>query len=353
LVSPPRRNAQVKPLHKHFIWIGPLVLTATLADCSSDAPSDAVVMTVSGPIAPQEIGTTLPHEHVMVDFADAELVSPDRYDRAEVFRTVLPHLQQARALGLQTLIEATPAYLGRDPLLLKQLADSSGILLLTNTGYYGADGDRHLPRYAFSDSADSLAARWIREWEEGIDGTGIRPGFIKIGVNPGPLSDIDRKLVQAAARTHLRTGLTIASHTGVAAAALDQLAVLEAEGVDPSAWIWVHAQNEPDTTIHVRTARGGAWISFDGLASDNVQRYVELVSFMKAEGLLHRVLVSHDAGWYHVGEPGGGTFRPYDTLFTDFLPALEAAGFTDDEIRQLTVVNPALAFTVRVRSKTR
>ena len=72
---------------------------------------------------------------------------------------------------------------------------------------------------------------------------------------------------------------------------------------------------------------------------------------MKAEGLLNRVLLSHDAGWYHVGEPGGGTFRPYDTLITALLPALETAGFTSEEIHQLTVVNPADAFAVRVRAR--
>jgi phosphotriesterase-related protein len=308
-------------------------------------------MTVSGPIAPEQMGTTLPHEHVLVDFAGAELVSPDRYDRAEVFETVLPHLQQVRALGLQTLVEATPAYLGRDPLLLQQLADASGMHLLVSTGYYGAREDQHLPRHALEDPADSLASRWTREWETGIDGTGIRPGFIKIGVDAGPLSDLHRKLIQAAARTHLRTGLTIAAHTGPAAGALDQLAVLEEEGVHPSAWIWVHAQAEQDSTIHARAARSGAWISFDGLAPENVDRYVARVGFMQAHGLLHRVLISHDAGWYHVGEPGGGTFRPYDTLFDDLLPALRAAGFTDEEIHQLTVTNPAEAFAVRVRAR--
>ncbi len=341
----------MKPLHTLPIRIGLLVIVGTLPGCTSDVPATASVMTVNGPIAPEQMGTTLPHEHVLVDFAGAEAVSPDRYDRREVFETVLPHLQRARTLGLQTLVEATPAYLGRDPVLLKQLADASGMHLLVNTGYYGAREDQHLPRHAFADPADSLAARWIREWTTGIDGTGIRPGFIKIGVDGGPLSDIDRKLIQAAARTHLRTGLTIAAHTGPAAGALDQLAVLEAEGVDPSAWIWVHAQAEDDSTFHFRAARSGAWISFDGLASDNVELYVARVAFMKAEGLLHRVLVSHDAGWYHVGEPGGGTFRPYDTLFTDFLPALEAAGFTAEEIHQLIAVNPAEAFTVRVRAR--
>ncbi|UCG89327.1 MAG: phosphotriesterase [Gemmatimonadota bacterium] len=326
-------------------------MAGTLLGCTSHAPSAATVMAVNGPIPREQMGATLPHEHVLVDFAGAEVVSADRYDRGEVFEKVLPHLQRAHSLGLQTLIEATPAYLGRDPILLRQLSDASGIHLLVSTGYYGAREDQHLPRHAFADPPDSLAARWIREWTTGIDGTGIRPGFIKIGVDDGPLSDIDRKLIRAAARTHLRTGLTIAAHTGPAAGALDQLAVLEEEGVDPSAWIWVHAQAEDDSTFHVRAARSGAWISFDGLAPDNVERYVARVAFMKAEGLLDRVLVSHDAGWYQVGEPGGGAFRPYDTLFTDFLPALEAAGFTGEEIRQLTAVNPAEAFAVRVRTR--
>jgi len=322
-----------------------------VAACTSGEPSAPTVMTVSGPIAPEQMGTTLPHEHVLVDFAGAEVVTPDRYDREEVFATVLPYLQRAQALGVETLVEATPAYLGRDPLLLRRLSDASGVRILVSTGYYGAREDQHLPHHAFTDSADSLAARWIREWTSGIDGTGIRPGFIKIGVDTGPLSEVDRKLIQAAARTHLRTGLTIASHTGPAAGAMEQLAVLEEEGVDPSAWIWVHAQAEADSTFHVRAAKSGAWVSFDGLAPGEVERYVARVAFMRAEGLLHRVLVSHDAGWYHVGEPGGGAFRPYETLFTDFLPALEAAGFTDDEIRQLTAVNPAQAFAVRVRAR--
>lgn len=344
-------SSRVKPPYVVTARVGLLLAVGTIPACTSRAPSTVSVMTVSGAIAPEQMGATLPHEHVLVDFAGAELVSPDRYDRDEVFETVLPYLRRARALGVRTFVEATPAYLGRDPLLLRRLADASGVQLLVSTGYYGAREDQHLPRHAFTEPADSLAARWIREWTTGIDGTGIRPGFIKIGVDAGPLRGIDRTLIQAAARTHLRTGLTIAAHTGPAAAALDQLAVLEDEGVDPSAWIWVHAQAEDDSTVHVRAARSGAWISFDGLASENVGRYVARVAFMRAEGLLHRVLVSHDAGWYHVGESGGGAFRPYEPLFTDFLPALEAAGFTDDEIHRLIALNPAQAYAVRVRAR--
>jgi phosphotriesterase-related protein len=86
-------------------------------------------------------------------------------------------------------------------------------------------------------------------------------------------------------------------------------------------------------------------VEFDGISPATVTRHVALVRRMKAEGLLERVLVSHDAGWYRVGEPGGGQFRPYDTLFTTFVPSLKAADFTDAEVRQLLVDNPRHAMT--------
>jgi predicted metal-dependent phosphotriesterase family hydrolase len=66
---------------------------------------------------------------------------------------------------------------------------------------------------------------------------------------------------------------------------------------------------------------------------------------MKDRGLLEHVLVSHDAGWYRVGEPAGGQFRPYDSLFTSFVPALKSAGFQDNDVRRLLVTNPRLALS--------
>lgn len=311
----------------------------------------AQVMTVMGPIQPEELGLTLPHEHVLVDFIGAGEVDPKRYSQDEVFDVVLPHLRRAKQLGVQTLIEATPDFLGRDPVLLRRLSEASGLHLLTNTGYYGAGEGKFLPQHAHIETADQLAARWALEWREGIAGTGIRPGFIKISVNASPLVPVDRKLVQAAARTHRKSGLTIASHTGSGAAALEELAILQAEGVAGRAFIWVHAQSEKDRDFHRQAARQGAWLSFDGLSATNLADYLGHLQAMKEAGLLGQVLISHDAGWYHVGEPSGGSFRSYETLFQDFLPALRETGFTEQEIRQLTVENPQRAFAVRVRER--
>lgn len=312
-------------------------------------PDEGRIPTVSGPVEASSVGPALVHEHVLVDFVGAERVSRSRYDVDEVVRTVVPRLLALRAAGCRTLFEATPAYLGRDPLLLRRLAGASGLRLVTNTGYYGAAGDRYVPAHAWRESASELAARWTAEFQDGIEGTGIRPGFIKIGVDEGSLSSIDRKLVEAAALCHLRTGLTIAVHTGDGEAALDTLATLRRKGVAPEAWIWVHAQNTPDRPTQDWAARVGGWVELDGVSPDGLETHARAVLDLARRGLLGHVLVSQDAGWYHVGEAGGGTWRPYTFLFERLVPALRAKGLTEDEIRTLLVVNPARAFALRVR----
>ena len=333
---------------------GTVAVRATRAVPGAGAPPEARtqaitaarrIETVTGPIDPALLGLTLMHEHVLVDFIGAGEVRRSRYDADAVFRQALPHLLQVKALGGATLVECTPAYLGRDPHLLRRLAEASGLHILSNTGYYGANQDKHLPPHAFTESADNIAGRWIREWDRGIDDTGIKPAFMKIGVDAGPLSTVDAKLVRAAALTHKATGLPIASHTGNGVAAFEQLDLLEQTGVPLSAFIWVHAHSEMDSSRHVGAATRGAWVEFDGLSEKSVDRHVALVLEMRAAKQLDRVLVSHDAGWYHVGEPNGGNFRPFDTLFTKFVPALKTGGVTDADIDRLLVDNPRRALT--------
>jgi phosphotriesterase-related protein len=303
------------------------------------------IETVGGAIDPAQLGVTLMHEHVLVDFIGAAEVSSARYDADAAFTRALPFLRQAKAHGCATLVECTPAFLGRDPRLLRRLAQASGLHILSNTGYYGANNDKHLPPHAFTETPQQLAARWIREHEHGIDDTGIKPGFMKIGVDAGPLSDVDAKLVRAAAIAHKATGLPIAVHTGNGIAALEEIDILERAGVPLSAFIWVHAHSEPDAMLHQKAAARGAWVEFDGLGPKSVDRHVALVLAMRQAGRLDRVLVSHDAGWYHVGEPNGGEFRGFDTLFTAFVPALKAAGLSETDIGQLLVDNPRRALT--------
>lgn len=315
--------------------------------------STRYVETVLGPRNVSEMGKTLIHEHLLVDFIGAAEYDPERWERSEVIARVLPFLQEIKTLGFHTLVECTPAFLGRDPLLLQELAKLSGISILTNTGLYGAVDSKYLPEYAFTESAEQLADRWINEWKEGIDNSGIKPGFIKIGVNPGPLSPTHEKLVRAAAKTHQETGLLIVSHTGDATPAFAQLDILREEGVLEEAFVWVHAQAENDKSRHVEAAKHGAWVSFDGISGDNLEEYLAFVRNMKQHGVLEKTLVSHDAGWYSPGEEKGGAFRRFTTIAEEFLPLLRANGFTENECEQLLVINPAQAFGLSPRQTPR
>ena len=308
-----------------------------------------IIMTVNGPIPAGEMGVTLEHEHIMVDFIGADSITPDRWDRSEVARIALPYLLQIKELGCRTLIECTPAYLGRDPLMLKEISSSSGLNIVTNTGLYGAANNKYIPKYAFDETADQLQERWTKEWENGIDNTNVKPGFIKIGVGVGRLSDFHKKIITAAARTHLKTGLTIASHTGPSVPAFEQIEILKNEGVSPEAFIWVHAQNEKDLSAHVKAAKMGVWIGLDGLNNNNAEVYAGMIKNLKENNLLGKVLLSHDAGWYHPGEENGGEYRGYTIVSEKLIPLLRLENFSEKEIHQLLVTNPAEAYAIRVR----
>jgi predicted metal-dependent phosphotriesterase family hydrolase len=335
------------PRRRFLATVMPALACAALAR-DKIAPPKLSAMTVRGRIDADRLGSTLMHEHVMVDFIGADKVSRDRYDPEQVFTTALPHLKRVAELGCRTFVDCTPAWLGRDVSVLHRLSAATGLNIITNTGYYGARKHAFIPAHALKESAAQLAGRWTREFERGIDGSRIKPGVIKIGVDAGPLSEINAKLVAAAALTHLRTGLTIGSHTGDGIAAMRQLDILEERGVSPKAFIWIHAQNEKDKELHIRAAKRGCWVEFDGVNTGSVERHLDLVKSMAEAGFLDRMLISMDAGWYHIGEPGGGNYRGYESLFTDFLPALRKV-FSEAQVERLIVGAPQQALALRVR----
>jgi len=148
----------------------------------------------------------------------------------------------------------------------------------------------------------------------------------------------------------LQTGLTICSHTGIAIPAFEEIELLQEMKVQPSAFVWTHAQAERDKSLHVKAAALGTWISLDGIGWGDFEKYADAIDNLKMAGLLNKVLISHDAGWYKPGEKDGGKFTGYTNIFTVLIPLLKEKGFTDSDILQLLVKNPLEAFAIRVRS---
>ncbi|TDK41845.1 phosphotriesterase family protein [Algoriphagus formosus] len=307
---------------------------------------DNYINTVAGPISIDSMGLTLIHEHMLVDFIGADSINSGRWNRDSVEQKVLPFLLEIEQYGVQSILDCTPSYLAKDPLLLKSLSDKSGIQILTNTGFYGAVGGKYLPDFVQKESAEQLADRWIAEFENGIEGTGIKPGFIKISVNEADtISPIDQKLVKAAGITHQKTGLTIASHTGTWRTAVQEVRILQEMRVNPSEFVWVHAQNEPVFENYKVAAEMGVWISLDGIGWA-IDPYVDRLIFAKENGILGNVLISHDAGWYDPAKAGGGDFQPFTNIFEKLIPILNGKGFTEEDWDLLLKENPKSAFSI-------
>lgn len=331
--------------NKHILSILTIVFGSLVPSYVSAQHS---IMTVAGSLEREQMGLTLIHEHFLVDFIGADKTGDHRWDKAAVVEKVLPYLLEAKSHGVKTILECTPAYLGRDPELLKMLSDTSGINIITNTGFYGAVNDKYIPSFAFDIDVKSMAAIWIKEYREGIAQSGVRPGFIKISVDSDSiLSPIDEKIVRAAILVHRETGLTIVSHTGPDAAAFAQIRLLEEAKLSPAAWVWTHAQTGTTAGL-IEAGKRRAWISIDDINVNNIQERVETLAQLKSAGLLNQVLISHDAGWYKPDEQDGGDFRGFTDIFNFLIPALKENGFEQKEIDQLLIHNPVEAFSIKM-----
>ena len=317
-----------------------------LVSCNT---KESEIITVSGKIPASEIGKTLHHEHLLVDFIGADSIQSNVPNHDIIIKEMLPYLEELKAYHVNYFVDATPNYLGRDVLLLEKIAHKTGLQIITNTGFYGARNNKFVPKYAQEMTAKDLAEMWINEYDNGIDNTSIKPGFIKIGVDSSDsLHVMHQKLVRAAAMTHLNTGLTIASHTGNAKGLWPQLSILKKLGVSPASFIWVHAQQENNNDNYLKAAKMGCWISLDGLGWD-LDKHVEKILFAKRNGILDRILISHDSGWYDP-QKKSQTIQPYTNIFKKLYPVLKSKGFTEDEFKLLISVNPSKAFSIKVKT---
>ncbi|MGB6152654.1 MAG: hypothetical protein WBG48_11735 [Pricia sp.] len=322
-------------------------LTGLLLSCQDDEASHHI-NTVQGPIELEALGMSLTHEHIMSNYG-REIHETSKYDSIKLFEQVIPYLKNLKSLGVNSIFDCTTEYFGRRVDLLKTIADATGVQIITNTGFYGAAGDRYVPKFAYGASAKSISDIWTEEFEDGIKGTDIRPGFIKLAFDDAkPPSDIDKKLFEAGILTHLSTGLTLAVHTGKNLDALEmQMHLLSDHSVHPSALIYTHANKMEDDALLIDMAIKGVWISLDGANDSNITEYVRRIKIFKEKGLLNKILLSHDGN----GFPSSGPIRAFEAIFEDFVPEMLNNGFTQDEIYQILAINPKEAFRIRVRKK--
>lgn len=307
------------------------------------------VMTVSGPIPPEQIGFTLPHEHTGIQLWHAT----DRWDHWELTPdelTVADELRDFRRRGGSALVDLTLPGVGRDPERLRRLASRTNLRIVMGAGWYRQS---YYPPEALIDrrSVDELAAELVAEWREGVGGSGVRPGILgEIGTDKPWATALEERVHRAVARAARETGLAISTHSVMSPVGLAQLRIFEEEGVDPARVVIGHADSYPVLDHCLAILDRGANLEFDflghrfGTEEAAEPRLVQLIVELLERGYGAQLLLSQDVSHNSQLKANGGFGYTY--LQQHFLPTLRTAAVGEGEIRQMTVDNPRRLLSV-------
>ena len=308
------------------------------------------VMTVTGPIPPDRVGFTLPHEHTS-SRAEVAARREQPFDFTSDPELIIDELGDFRRRGGSCVVDVTSGGLGRDPLWLRDLSTRSGVLVVMGSGWYRDDWYPPEARIDRRSVAD-LAAEIVAEVEHGVADTGVRPGIIgEIGTSHGWVSAQEERVHRAAARAARDTGLAVTTHSLHSQVGLDQLRILEDEGLDAGRVIIGHADSVPSLDYYLAILDRGANVEFDllGAPGDAVlergePRLIEIIVELLERGFSDQILLSQDVSANRQLKAYGG--NGYTYLQQHFLPSLRTAAVAEGEIAQMTIENPRRLVTV-------
>jgi phosphotriesterase-related protein len=321
------------------------------------ARKPGIVQTVQGPLDAAKLGFTLPHEHVYVGSPGLLQTWPELVGgRAKFIASVVDKLKAVKDAGVDTIVDVTPADVGRDVRLLEEVSRKSGVHIVACTGHW------LYPSLSMdSRSVEELTEFFTLEIERGLEGTDIRPGVIKVATDKPGITPFLEKSLRAAARASKATGVPITTHTyAVGRGGEQQAAIFESEGLDPGNVCLGHSDATKDLDYLSGLARRGYVLGMDQLSRGASGSQPQLLSWheraqsvakLVAAGFASQLFLSND--WFF-GAPLGpkGYMESMDALNPDgmlfnvrkTIPYLKELGVDDAQIRTIAVGNPRRFF---------
>lgn len=307
----------------------------------------AIIPTVTGPLDTSELGFTLMHEHVFTRSPGVFEAWPHLWDRKAEIERAVGTLRELKANGVDTIVDLTTVDLGRDIPMVREVARQVELHIVVCTGVW-----RFPPRYFQRGNPDPIADLFVRDIEEGISGTGVRAGIIKLATEPA-VDELNATMLRAGARAHRRTGVPISTHHDVKThCGIAQQDVFEDEGADLSRVVIGHSGDSDDIDYLQSIIRRGSYIGMDRFGLQNflpTEKRVETVVRLCELGHADRMVLSHDTNCYMDTIPPAIKAQRMPNwhflhITRDILPALRSRGVTEDQIRQMTVENPRQIF---------
>jgi phosphotriesterase-related protein len=306
------------------------------------------IETARGKVDTANLGATLMHEHVSVRTPGIRENWPDLWDQQQAIEDAVARLNAVAERGIGTIVDATPADMGRDPELLRAVQARTSVHIVVTTGIYW-----EVPRFWRLRSADDLARAFIRDITEGIAGSEIKAGAIKAATvdEVTPVNDLS---LRAVARAHRATGAPIITHNAPPTTGLEQARVFEEEGVDLGRVMIGHVGDTTDIEFLKQLIERGCMLGMDrfGMHSEllGLDDRIDTVARLCAEGYAERVMISQDTActqdWFaepdakYPNNPNGNM----NLISDEVLPALRKRGVSDEQIDAMLVGNPRRFF---------
>uniref|UniRef100_UPI0001AB29B2 Organophosphorus hydrolase n=1 Tax=Deinococcus radiodurans TaxID=1299 RepID=UPI0001AB29B2 len=322
--------------------------------------SHMTAQTVTGAVAAAQLGATLPHEHVIFGYPGyAGDVTLGPFDHAAALASCTETARALLARGIQTVVDATPNDCGRNPAFLREVSEATGLQILCATGFLYEGATTYFKFRASLGDAESEIYEMMRtEVTEGIAGTGIRAGVIKLASSRDAITPYEQLFFRAAARVQRETGVPIITHTQEGQQGPQQAELLTSLGADPARIMIGHMDGNTDPAYHRETLRHGVSIAFDRIGLQGMvgtptdAERLSVLTTLLGEGYADRLLLSHDSIWHWLGRPPAipeaalPAVKDWHPLHIsdDILPDLRRRGITEEQVGQMTVGNPARLF---------
>lgn len=339
----------------------PAAVTAQAASVNRLPRRAGTAQTVLGPVEASRLGFTLTHEHI----ADAPHVL-DRWPkswggRAEFTAKAVEELKLVHAAGVGTVVDLTTYDVGRDIRFLENVSRRCGVHMIAATGQRFFPPQ--FPHVSMpSRTIEGLAAFFAKEIRQGIDGSAVRAGVIKIGIMGQSATPLEEMGLRAGARASKATGAPIRIHTKSASRAGENHAILlEDENIDPARVSFDHSDDSGDLDYFLGLARRGYSLGMDhvhrGLSPDfqpSFKKRAQCIKLLADAGFAGNIFLSQDAEfggvlvpkesreWRETIDPPEGMLFVTQRL----IPHLRQIGVSDRDIHTMTVENPRRFFSI-------
>ena len=320
------------------------------------------IRTLTGDIDPEALGVTYAHDHL---FCIPPLWKEKQFDDFLIddVEASIKDVELFVRAGGQAVYDATAIDYGRDPVALKTISERTGIKIIATAGFNKAvmwPGQMHGQNATFQQWIDDRSRAEIRdhiagEITTGLDDTKLRAGVVKFGTGYNTISNSEDKVLRATLDAHKETNAPVHSHTELGTLILEQLAIVRAEGVDPSRLTIAHVDRNPDPWVHAKAAETGVYMCFDGISRIKYHPesvLIDCILKLVKRGYERQIMIGGDIArrtmYRNYGEGGLGLGYILESWVPRFVEEAGEAGFDGEAlIHTFMVENPKRAFAFR------